>query len=156
MYSRYHNRPDPSIRIPENYSGCAFSDSHTTPKKSSPPSASSAPPPRRIDVAKPTPPEKGGYENSIAPPLPLLLPPVKKEEPREATKEEPAPPTLSVKHSDPPEPLKKLFGNMGSAFPFSHGLGFDEMLIIGLIILLSRNEEDHDMILWLALLLFCG
>ena len=38
---------------------------------------------------------------------------------------------------------------------FSDGLRFEELLLIGLIILLSRSEQDSDVILWLALLLFC-
>lgn len=38
---------------------------------------------------------------------------------------------------------------------FSDGLQFEELLLIGLIILLSRSEQDSDVILWLALLLFC-
>ena len=35
------------------------------------------------------------------------------------------------------------------------GVRFEELLLIGLIILLARTEQGSDVILWLALLLFC-
>ncbi len=35
------------------------------------------------------------------------------------------------------------------------GIRFEELLLIGLIILLARTEQGSDVILWLALLLFC-
>ena len=71
------------------------------------------------------------------------------------------PPISALPKEDPktpmtPKPVGTLFGSIGSAFPFSHGIGFDELLIIGLILLLARSGQDSDMILWLALLLFCG
>lgn len=40
--------------------------------------------------------------------------------------------------------------------PFSSGMHFDELLILGLIFLLGRNEEDPEILLLLALLLLCG
>ncbi|MBQ2734229.1 MAG: hypothetical protein IJF33_00200, partial [Clostridia bacterium] len=55
-----------------------------------------------------------------------------------------------------PSALQSLFGSREHSFPLSHGIGFDELLIIGLILLLSRNGQDNDLILWLVLLLFCG
>ena len=143
MYSRYHdsdyhadNRP---VQPPENYSGWAFSKQEESEPK---------PAPRRIDVAKPSPP-----------PLPPLPP--KEEEPPKPS-EPPAPPTPAPPPpppKDPPAllaPLKGLFGGLGSAFPFSHGVGFEELLILGVILLLARSEGENDLILWLALLLFCG
>ena len=33
--------------------------------------------------------------------------------------------------------------------------GFEELLIIGLILLLSQSDADNDILLLLALLLFC-
>ena len=35
------------------------------------------------------------------------------------------------------------------------GVHFEELLLIGLIILLAKTEQGNDVILWLALLLFC-
>lgn len=49
-----------------------------------------------------------------------------------------------------------LLSPLGHAFPFSHGLGFEELLILGLILLLARTDEPGDTLLWLVLLLFCG
>ncbi|MBR7098221.1 MAG: hypothetical protein IKC59_02305 [Clostridia bacterium] len=49
--------------------------------------------------------------------------------------------------------LPSLFGNSMSLF--GGGLNFEELLLIGLILLLSHSEQDSDVILWLALLLFC-
>ena len=65
----------------------------------------------------------------------------------------------SQKNSSAPaalQPFQGLLGHIGSAFPFSHGLGFDELLLLGLILLLARNDGDSDIIPFLALLLFCG
>ena len=52
----------------------------------------------------------------------------------------------------PHEPLS-LFGKpLSLSIP---GLDFEELLLIGLILLLARSEQENDLILWLALLLFC-
>lgn len=73
---------------------------------------------------------------------------------------EPPPPEQhddSPKEAPPPKPprseLPSLFGNSLSFL--GGGLNFEELLLIGLILLLSRSEQDSDVILWLALLLFC-
>ena len=164
MYSRYHNRNERPVTLPENYSGIAFSNQR--PPREEPP----APLPHRIDVAKPTPPPEPptNAQGMPPPPRPILLPPPSEHNtPREAS-----PPSEVISTQPPPcenekkeskaapaaflQPLQGLFGNVGHAFPFSHGFGFDEILIIGLIILLSNNGQDNDLVLWLALLLFCG
>ena len=170
MYSRYHDRPERPIQVPENYSGCAFSD-----RRSSADDLSSYSAPRRIDVAKPTPPpEPNPSQGMPPPPRTILLPPPKEQTRREPPCEEKtptqAPPPCAERSKEETahredhrersaaflQPFQGLFGNVGPAFPFSHGLGFDELLIIGLIILLSHSGQDSDLILWLALLLFCG
>ena len=56
----------------------------------------------------------------------------------------PAPPPLS---------LSLLAGKDGKPRP--GGLGFDELLLLGLILLLAHTGQSSDVILWLALLLFC-
>lgn len=71
---------------------------------------------------------------------------------------EPPPTTHNESHSEAPPPkprdeLPALFGNSLSLF--GSGLHFEELLIIGLILLLSQTEQKSDVILWLALLLFC-
>ena len=40
--------------------------------------------------------------------------------------------------------------------PFLQGIGFEELLLLGLIVLLAHNEKGNDIVLWLALLLFSG
>ncbi len=46
-----------------------------------------------------------------------------------------------------------LFGGVLPALP--GGLESDELLLIGLILLLARSGEGADVLPWLALLLFC-
>ncbi len=158
MYSRYHSSDERPMRLPENYGGSAFSQSDRTE------------PPHRIDVAKPSPPQASRPSLGMPPPpRPVTTPP-----PRERPPEPPLPPSCPAcepvhespadddrpqkeKAPDPPlSGLSGLFGNLGHAFPFSHGIGSDELLLLGLILLLARSESDSDLVLWLALLLFCG
>ena len=108
MYSRYSNRPRPSVQVPKHYSGVAFSES-----------GAEGDSPRYLEVAKPSQPAWD------SPPEP-------------APKEEP--PALPA-HAPKPH------------IPFANGLDFEELLILGLILLLWDNERDSDIILWLGLLL---
>ena len=151
MYSRYSNRPAKHIQIPEHYSGCAFSES---PREDAPA--------RFLEVAKPTPRESEGTwseENSaLSAPLP---PPIQEEATPHAplsNEDDTAPPPAKEASAHPalPAPFQSLFGPLGSALPFSKGLDFDQLLILGLILLLLHNEQDADIVLWLGLLLLCG
>ena len=81
------------------------------------------------------------------PPRPMPFPP-----PPEPHKE---PPCGNEKPSPPPIPFLGHLSGQNGASPFS-GLNFDELLIIGLILLLGGNGEDNELLLLLALLLFCG
>ena len=80
-------------------------------------------------------------------------------EPIKPSPPEPPPPTPhddAPTEAPPPKPrleLPSLFGNSMSLL--GGGLNFEELLLIGLILLLARSEQDSDVILWLALLLFC-
>ncbi len=64
-----------------------------------------------------------------------------------------APPPPEFK---PQEPTKSDVTSL-FARPLSllEGLHFEELLLIGLILLLARSDQGNDLILWLALLLFC-
>ena len=140
MYSRFQNRPNSEIRIPEHYSGCAFSAPPPIPEKKQeePPRPHALP----IAPARPSPPQKALP--------PAILPPSSGEHTKgDPHPFAPTPPPLSQGHTEKP------FLPPGKAFPFSHGIGFDELLLLGLIILLSQSGQDGDMVLWLALLLFC-
>ena len=146
MYSRYGDRPDQKLHVPENYSGYAFA---------SPPRREV--PPRQLDVAKPTPLQKEAFEESQPPSKSASNPPKnaceeqgRKEDPASANCE-----NVQEKRSLPPcvptpaAPVKKrmLLGR---------GIDFDELLLIGLILLLRESEQSSEMVLWLALLLFMG
>jgi hypothetical protein len=52
-------------------------------------------------------------------------------------------------------------GSNSSRFPFGHGIGAEELLILGMMLLAFSNgsesgEVDNELILLLALLLFSG
>lgn len=157
LYSRYHNRSDEPLRVPENYSGYAFSGGR----------ARQETPPRQIDIAKPTPaPQK--------PDLPPALPSASPGEdvPKTSVRAE-AQKALSEASKDLDGHLHQKEENArqaqsvslseqilprigGTSFPFGHGIGFDELLLLGLIVLLHGSEQGSDVILWLILLLFMG
>lgn len=133
MYSRYSNRPEKPIRLPEHYSGCAFSDRHlpTDPPhpgvaRPSPPPPPAFPPPER---AKPT--DERPHDHAPVPP----------------SEEQNIAPTACK----PPEPRSPLAdaGLFGAA-------DFDRILLTALILLLSHTKENSDMMLWLFLLMLCG
>ena len=147
MYSRFSGQPsmpEKPIQIPEHYSGCAFSQGI---KPSEPPKPEKQAPPAFLEVAKPTPPEKAESEEEPNTPIQWQI------KPNEDLAPVSSHPTA---HHQSASPFSNLFGSLGSAFPFSHGLGFEELLILGLIIMLSRNENESDIVLLLGLLLFCG
>ncbi len=138
MYSRYHNRRDEPVRVPEHYGGTAFSERPQPPE-----------PPHRLNVARPTPPEE----------TPMPAPPHPARPPRLSETLREPPVTLSCDTCKAPEaekPLSILPPLAAKGFPFGHGIGSEELLLIGLIVLLSGSEGGSDMVLWLALLLFLG
>ena len=129
MYSRYDAiRPEKKLHIPEHYSGCAFSAGAPTDA-----------PPHALGVARPTPPQES---ERASPPMLSSTPPDKKSPPPQEEPTTPCEPTAT--HA--PAPF----------VPFAGGLDFDQLLILGLILLLSHSGKDSDIVLWLGLLLFCG
>lgn len=146
MYSRYQNRPERPVQLPENYSGIAFS------RKSEPDVAKRSTESIRQTTAPPKSPYPARLPSPVPPPLPE---PIQEELPEEAP-QQPPPPVPSPVPSALPHAVEGLLGNFKNSFPFGHGMGSEELLLIGLILLLSQNGEDRDMILWLALLLFSG
>ena len=157
MYSRYQSRPENELHLPKNYSGWAFAERKGAPQ----------PTPHRIDVALPSPPPESTVPHSAPlgpmPPSAPSLPP----------SHEPLPPPSTPSHEKFPcekhthaEDTHKehqqgiapigLPAALGKKFPFSHGIGSDELILLGLIFLLSQNEHETDLPLWLTLLLFSG
>ena len=140
MYSRFPRDSDRPIRLPEHYSGCAFSahsPSDPTPERAhaepEPPfSPSSAGPEEQADEGVPCEAES----RPVGLPKPAIPDPIRTQEPAAL-----------------PAGLQTLFGGRLPAFP--GGMGFEELLLLGLILLLSHNDRQSDVVLWLALLLFC-
>ena len=135
MYSRFQNREERPVQIPEHYSGCAFSRTTAPMEAVRRDEPSVKPRPHPIEAAKPS------------PPLPVKLPP-----PQKQSEPPPSPPPVQAVPPHAAEPVEIL----GKLSPFSHGIGFEELLLMGLILLLAQSGKDHDMILWLTLLLFSG
>lgn len=66
----------------------------------------------------------------------------------------PAPPAPQKQPGHtPPAPACELFGGVLPTLP--GGAAGDELLLIGLILLLAHSGEGTDVLPWLALLLFC-
>ena len=126
----------PGVRIPANYGGTAIG---THPPDGVPPATDGVTLP---DVTADALSEAPG-----TPPQPSI------EERQDGKRAEvgPAPPT---------SPLKGLL--LGQHFPFGHGLGYEELLILGLILCLLREGGDHGeddlsvTVLLLGALLFLG
>ncbi|MBQ4091324.1 MAG: hypothetical protein IJC64_03295 [Clostridia bacterium] len=165
----YVRPPSPATRIklPENYGGNAFSGGAYGDMP--PPIRQSSPPPR--DTPKSEIPAKSSpLANSLretgqaSPSAPQeqydepLLP-----EGHIAANEKP---TNEQKEKEP-EPKSSIFSSLlprslnANGFPFGHGIGTEELLILGIMLLvyLSGNDTgdtDSELILLLGLLLFAG
>ena len=132
MYSRFQEQPKKPLRVPDHYSGCAF--------------PSPAYPPPKAPVSEEQ--EEAKKTSIPTQETPAIEPAIAAKEPKEASKE------LSLKEPDRVAgAFPSLFGTHPISFPL--GMSFDELLLIGLILLLSRSETESDIVLWLALLLFC-
>ena len=153
MYSRYSEKSNAAIQIPDHYSGCAFpkaTPNRVTHTESGIPS--------RVEIAKPSAPtaenasaiREERTDTSREPPRHTEVIPVheRQERAEKQEKKEPSAQTAA--------PFPGRLGNLGAAFPFSHGIGFEELLILGLILLLSKSDRETDLIPMLGLLLFCG
>ena len=133
MYAKDIRPPTrkPPVTPPQNYSGTAFAE----------------PRPIVTPIEPPLPPP------AVAADAPALPPPP--EQPKEKEEEQDVPTSAPEQHEHRPKPPR---GILSSLIPpgFSGGdwdLGFEELLLVGLIFLLSRGENDSDILLMLALLL---
>lgn len=150
MYSKdiYSSARSPYVKPPRNYSGTAFSGKPTGLTVTNEP-ADMPPEPQSVPkatepapaVTDPTPQESDTERaNADAPP----------------PEDEPEAVTASVKNAPPTPPrgilsslIPPLFGDTESI-----GIGFEELLLIGLMFLVSQGERDTDTLLILMLLLF--
>lgn len=150
MYVRPPSDNKSAVKLPENYSGNAFSRQ---------PIYTQMPPPAR---AQPTHTETARYEK----PINLDIPPEEKEETLIQTvythvEEDNQERTHTSK--SPTSIFSSLLphGTLSTHFPFGHGIGSEELLILAvmLLVFLSGNETgetDSEFILLLGLLLFAG
>lgn len=130
MYTRPTPNGREELRIPENYSGNAFHGDALTP----------APP---VELPPETePPAAKETDTRAEETLPVVLP--TREEPKETPVMKKASPFSSLL---PP----RLAGTRGGLLG---DIGIEELLIIGVLILLSQSETDDDILLLLVLLLF--
>ena len=120
------------LRVPSNYSGNAFRGEETV----EPMSAESAHP-HFEDLPR--------VSN-----LPATVP---IEPPAEAPREEPSPDVVPALTGE-----RSLFD--GTHFPFGHGLGYEELLLLGLMVLLIKEGDGegdtYETLLLLGVLLLCG
>ena len=142
MYSRYHDR---SVRVPENYGGVAFSEATTAREV----------PPHRLEVAKPTPPPVSDAKEAPDLPHPRAIRVPSGEEEGEALSVLPSEASCETEMLSAASE-KPSGGTAGGVLPFLHGMRFDDLLLLSLLLLLSQSGTESDVVLWLALLLFCG
>lgn len=150
MYVRSSNSPKGPMRIPENYSGNAFSPSSQY---------SEMPPPVRQPMPRPAPrsadisPDEIGAHAAASAQENIAKPP---HESIEETRNES---TVTAGASI----FSSLLPSLGTSshFPFGHGFGSEELLILAvmLLVLISGNEQgetDGELLMLLGLLLFAG
>lgn len=161
MYSRYQDDPKRPIRLPEHYSGSAFSQRPTAPAYA--PKSESPKPQKRNTVEEKVSPvadrllraeasEKNIFDEPPIPDVPAPHSPP--EEIPHTENDTPAVPEKEMPTGGPPinfGALRRLIGGNGEGDGDQ-----DRLLLLGLILLLSRGEGDSDILLWLSLLLLCG
>ena len=165
----YVRPPDPSrqrVKVPENYSGHAFRE---------PSIYSDMPPPIRVD-APPT-ERRESFDRSPIEPQDSMEIATESEEATSNTlmgedihknsdglqRQLPSP-TISQtesKHQSIFSSLLPSNSSMSGHFPFGHGIGSEEILILAMMLLVFLSGEgdgqvDNEMLLLLGLLLFAG
>ncbi len=171
MYVRPPNTNRQKIKIPENYSGNAFTQS---PKPSDMP-----PPVRQIHPRYDLPYEELGKVDEITESEPNTEQEAEFERDLSYSKEIPEQSLLNERPNEEKSllptsvaPKKESRGsifssllppgiNFSSHFPFGHGIGSEEIIILAVMLLVylsGADDEDHDheLILLLGLLLLAG
>lgn len=146
----------PDIRLPKNYSGNAFtSDGHKAPL-----SLVREDIPLSVEAEK-----KQHLSPSISPIIPRAEEPIspKRIPEPETVSREIAPAVELHDRSRDTRPLGSLFssvlpnGIFKNNFPFGHGIGEEELLILGIMLSVYMSGEEHgDLLILLAILLFAG
>ncbi|MBQ9162751.1 MAG: hypothetical protein IJX74_05685 [Clostridia bacterium] len=142
------------VRLPANYKGTAFNSdgtySRTYTARAKDTDVSTV---ETVEQAEPS------HEEVAQEVQPTNPPPTDEGQADEKKSDESKPAGLS-------DLLRSLGGGMANAksFPFGHGIGFEELLLLGLILFISDDgnssgcsKEEQDLTrLLLAALLFCG
>ncbi len=127
MYARYPNyRFGGGIKIPENYSGNAFSNEATAPE--------------------PDPVEVNSEPSEEADNTPVAA----------MDKNDESIETSLFRGGEKRRRASPFGFRFDLGRLFSGGFGFEELLILAIILLVSQNEAQDDLILFLAILLFIG
>ncbi len=160
MYVRPPSDIRSELKVPENYSGNAFRGQERTYGEMPPPLRTNAPKyeakhsdiPPRSDI-----PLDEIRQDFVAPPFYTASEDIYEAD--ESQKNDTVPVASSMGTSIFSSLLPK--GGLGSHFPFGHGIGSEELLILAvmLMVFLSGNESgevDSEFILLLGLLLFAG
>ena len=163
MYVRPPNTTSERIKIPENYRGNAFGSSGEY---------TDMPPPIRLPhTSYDLPPEESREsqrQKEVEKPRQQEEKPFLAAEviaPIEISEDE-IKPAISSPHAEEPA-RNPIFSsllpptNHSAHFPFGHGIGTEELLILGMMLLIFTHERelgenDNELILLLALLLFSG
>ena len=168
MYSRYEDHSKRPVHLPEHYGGSAFSQQQQptaaakAPKREVPRTFSrdvvgekASPVADRLLRAEAEQEQKDDFPS--VPTIPVVLDEVDTDEDliEEKEEKEEKPITSSVEKKTMASPIN--FEGLRRLFGGGEGDGDnDRLLLLGLILLLSRNEGDSDILLWLSLLLLCG
>ena len=172
MYVRPPNSTTEKIKVPENYRGNAFGSSGEY---------TDMPPPIRIPRSDyDLPPEEYRERRNIpegeeafedhreningSQKLPAVAESKSVEPHVSATNTQPS---YSATHTSDDTARNPIFSsllpplNNSAHFPFGHGIGAEELLILGIMLLIfthegESREDDNELILLLALLLFAG
>ncbi len=159
MYVRPSNTGARTIKLPENYSGNAFS-AHSPYSDMPPPTRTSQP---RSDI----PPETVEADTRAAFGQDAGQTSVQTERLEETFANEKKDDAHSPVGTAPSFPASSIFSSLlprsdlSKHFPFGHGIGSEELLILAvmLMVFLSGNEKgevDSEFLLLLGLLLFAG
>jgi hypothetical protein len=144
MYSRPPDKTNSRIKIPDNYNGNAFGAVNSlTPRYSEP----------HNDVFSDLPDDEGIISPAISD--------ASRDELEDKSENIASLPLATAPQDKKNSTLSSLlpsFIGSGSHFPFGHGIGSEEMLILAMMamIFMSESETDNYLLLLLGLLLFAG
>ena len=156
MYTRQPDSKRSPLKIPDNYSGHAFRSSSTY---------SDMPPPTHLPI--PQTDWRGETAEAGTPSLEdeRLIDPQKEES---TAPEDNADDEISESSKKQDSRAASIFSSLlpssiigGNHFPFGHGLGSEEILILAIMLLVylsgeEKGEPDTEFLLMLGLLLFAG